>query len=143
MVGVDDKRNEKFYILDLRTGQSRWIDTGIHHEYFALHPGGEMIVATESDYDNRYYAKSETHFWDLRTGTRMVGLENGFEFPAAFSPDGKLIAGFNEGDLTFWELHNESPKGVWRRDPVWLSDLSPAISSNGHWMVTKGAGDGD
>ena len=142
VVGLDDKRNEKFYILDLRTGQSRWVDTGIHHEYFALHPGGDMIVATESDYDNRYYAKSETHFWDLRTGTRMVGLENGFEFPAVFSPDGKLIAGFNEGDLTFWELHNESPKGVWRKDPVWLSDLSPAIASNGKWMVTKGANEG-
>ena len=66
----------------------------------------------------------------------------GLTSPAAFSPDGKLMAAFNEGDLTFWELQNDSPKGVWRKDPVWLSDLSPAISSNGHWMVTKGAGDG-
>ena len=65
VVGIDDKRNEKFYILDLRTGQSRWINTGIHHEYFALHPGGDMIVATESDYDNRYYAKSENTFLGL------------------------------------------------------------------------------
>jgi WD40 repeat protein len=142
VVGVDDKRNEKFLILDLPSGQSRWIDTGIHHEFFALHPQGEMVVATESDYDNRYHAKAETHFWDLRTGTHMQGFENGFDFPAAFSPDGKLMAAFNGGDLTFWELHNESFKSVWRKDPVWLSDLAPAISSNGNWMVTRGGGDG-
>ena len=142
VVGLDDERSEKFYVLDLPTGKPRWVDTGIHHEFFALHPQGEMVVATESDYDNRYYATAVTRFWDLRTGTRLEGFENGFSFPSAFSPDGQVMAAFTGGDLTFWELQSESPKGVWRKDPVWLSDLSPAISSNGNWMVTKGGDDG-
>ena len=142
VVGLDDKRNEKFLILDLSSGHSRWVDTGIHHEFFALHPGGEMLVATESDYDNRYYARTKTCFWDLRTGSRMEGFENGLGFPAAFSPDGNLLAAMNGDALVFGELLGDSSVGVWRRDPVWQYQRKPVLSLNGRWLVTEGTDNG-
>ena len=141
-VVLEGGRNEKFWVVDLPSGKTEVLDTGIHHESFALHPGGEMLIAPETDYDNRYHAKSRVCFWDLRTGARMADDGNEFRFPAAFSPDGQLMAALQGDALVFWELLSDSSVSVWRRDPVWQGQWEPALSLNGKWMATHGPGEG-
>ena len=86
------------YVWDMRTGKFLWKD---HFSIETFSPDSSLIadgIGTTDDY--------RVNLWNIRTGKKLAPIKslNDYQKPVAFSPDNRLLALSNDGNIQVWDM---------------------------------------
>ena len=88
------------YVWDTRTGKLLWND----HFSGQIFSPDSSLIADGAGFTDGYRIR----FWNSRTGRKLTPIKpNDFQKPVAFSPDNRLLASSNDGDIQVWDIRTQ------------------------------------